>query len=586
MRRAAAAGFRALRWGVGGTIACAFALRAEAQPPAVPAAAPPPRTCAGDSITAVTIRAHHATSTSEHAGVRTTSRVMRGWFATTRASAVRAYLRVKAGDVCTEFNRSESERLLRAQPFIAAASVQVIPDGPARVRIEVDVIDEFPIVANGGLRGGVPAFLSLGTLSFRGSGLAVSARGTRGFAYRVGIGVDVVKYGAFRSPYYVAAGAERNPLGSAWSLEVAAPFLSALQRRAFRVGGSDESDYAAAVRPSGPDVSLKTHRSAFSGGWVARVGTLDRRHTAGFLGGAVLGESIRTDSIATIVSDTGIVAAPGVTFGATYPSFKTVRVAAIGGLRAVRFVTVRGFDALRAQQDVGVGVQVHVLAGPSVWVTRGRREVFAAGDLYAGVGGNTWFASAHIVGEARGVYSSPSWDGMVGSARLSWYWQPAAAHTRTVTAALGAIRQIDFPAQLSFRDPEGGVAGFSAARAAGGARAVLRFEERLLLRWPRERADFAVAAFSEAGKLWAGDAPYGRTTTIRSALGVSLLGAYPSGGKRTYRLDVVLALNPERGGSRVELRVSAVDRTRLLWAEPRDIARVRTGAVPASLLQW
>jgi len=572
--------------GLIGALSWAFAVEVSAQ--GLPAGDPAPaaRSCASDTITTIGIRSRPATSTSGNKDVRATSRVVRLWFATTRPSVVRSYLRVKAGDVCTEFNRSESERLLRAQPFIAAASVHAIPDGPGRVRIDVDVTDELPIVADGGLRNGKPAFVSLGTLNFRGLGLAVSATGTRGFAYRDGFGLDVVQYGAFKSPYFVAASAERNPVGSAWSVEFAAPFLSALQRRAFRVGGSDVTGYSSAGRATGPDVSLKSHRTSYSAGWVTRIGTLDRRRTAGFVGGALLGESIRTDSSATIVSDTGFVRAPDVMFGAEYPSFEALRVAAIGGLRAVRFLTVHGFDALRAQQDVGVGIQVHLLAGPSVWATTGRNEIFAAGDLYAGVGGEAWFLSAHVVGEARGVYDSPSWDGMVGSARLSWYGKPSPNRTRTLSAELGAIRHIDFPAQLTFRDPEGGVAGFADSRAAGGARAVVRVEERRLFGLFRSRADFAVAAFSETGKLWAGDAPYGQTTIVRSSVGLSLLGAYPSGGKRTYRLDVAVPLNPERGGSRIEVRVSAVDRTRLLWAEPRDLARVRTGAVPATLLRW
>jgi hypothetical protein len=49
---------------------------------------------------------------------------------------------------------------------------------------------------------------------------------------------------------------------------------------------------------------------------------------------------------------------------------------------------------------------------------------------------------------------------------------------------------------------------------------------------------------------------------------------------------VAVPLNPERGGPRIELRVSAVDRTQLLWVEPRDLARIRTGAVPTALLRW
>ena len=48
----------------------------------------------------------------------------------TRPEVIRAYLRVQVGSRCTEVDRSESERLLRAQRFIASATVRAVPDGP------------------------------------------------------------------------------------------------------------------------------------------------------------------------------------------------------------------------------------------------------------------------------------------------------------------------------------------------------------------------------------------------------------------------------------------------------------------------
>jgi hypothetical protein len=51
-------------------------------------------------------------------------------------------------------------------------------------------------------------------------------------------------------------------------------------------------------------------------------------------------------------------------------------------------------------------------------------------------------------------------------------------------------------------------------------------------------------------------------------------------------VDLAVPINPERGGARVELRFGSTDRTRLLWLEPNDVARARTGAVPVSLMKW
>lgn len=85
--------------------------------------------------------------------------------------------------------------------------------------------------------------------------------------------------------------------------------------------------------------------------------------------------------------------------------------------------------------------------------------------------------------------------------------------------------------------------------------------------------------------MWAGDVPYGRGSGLHGAAGISLLGAYPFGGKRTYRVDFALPLSPA-GGAKFEVRFSSADRTRMLWQEPGDVARARAGAVPSNLLSW
>lgn len=175
---------------------------------------------------------------------------------------------------------------------------------------------------------------------------------------------------------------------------------------------------------------------------------------------------------------------------------------------------------------------------------------------------------------------------MVGDARVAWYATPSARNTQIMCLELSGIQHLAFPFQLTFRDHDGGLRGFPDATFAGGRRAVMRLEERRLLPSVSPRADVAVVGFVDAGKLWAGDVPYGVATDVRGAVGISLLGAFPSGGKRTYRLDIAVPLNPARGGARWELRFSSADRTQLLWREPADIARVRADAALSNLLEW
>ena len=155
-----------------------------------------------------------------------------------------------------------------------------------------------------------------------------------------------------------------------------------------------------------------------------------------------------------------------------------------------------------------------------------------------------------------------------------------------ISLAGAVVQRLAFPAQLTFRDPEDGLLGFPDSRSAGGRRVVARVEERVLTSLLRPRADIALAGFVDAGRLWAGDVPYGSTTLVRGSAGFSVMGAYPSGGKRLYRVDFAIPLNPEPAGARFAVRVSVADRTGRFWREPRDVARARIGTAPTDLSRW
>jgi len=557
-----------------------------AQDQPAPAAGDTRRSCDGDTVTTVQVRSHAPSSPNLATNAsRETRKVLGVPYEPTRPSIIAAYLRLAGGRVCSEFERRESERLLRAQPFISSATVRAIPDGPGHVRIEVDVVDELPLIVGGSASRGTVSSLLLGTQNLRGLGISEAESVERGFAYRNGFGIGVIKYAMFGRPDFMAIDAQRTPLGDAFSFEVAEPFLTDLQVRAFHAHFSTTSDYYGVTPFVGDPVSLYVRRTTYDAGWVTRIAKPSGRGAIGLLGLVVLGEDVRTGANAVIVSDSGFVSAPASAIG-TYAAFASTRVAAIGGLRALRFETVQGFDALTAAQDMGVGVQVDLLAGPSIWASRGSSDVFLASDVYAGVGSARSFLVARGLAEVRGNHESHTWDGVVVSSRLAWYGRPTEARTETASIELSGVQKLSFPLQLSFRDADGGLPGFAGSTWSGGQRVIARVEERRVVKLFTSRADFGVAVFADGGKLWAGDVPYGVTTEIAGSAGVSLLAAYPAGGKRMYRVDLAVPFNPQGGGRRLELRLSSNDRTRLLWAEPRDVAAARTGSVPVSLMKW
>lgn len=544
------------------------------------------RPCDGDTVTAILIRSHPPSATGLAADVRnTTARIVGMPYTSTRYTVVDAYLRVSPGQVCTEVDRLESERLLRAQPFISAAAIQSIPDGPRHVRLEVDVVDEPRLVGAANVRGGAVSSVKFGNENFLGRGLSLVANARNGFAYRDGFGIRLTQYGLMGKPNYLAIDLQRYPVeGERFALEVAEPFITDLQHRAFHSGASQASSYYGVMRPDGEDLSVFVRRTAYDLGWVTRI----RRGsgTVGLVGVALLGEDTRARTDAVFISDTGFITGPADGLVAPYGAFSATRVAAIGGVRMLRFTTVRGFDALTAEQDMGIGAQFGLLAGPSVISSARSGDVFVATDMYAGFGHGRSFLVVHALAEARSNRNSRRWNGVVASGRLTWYGKQSLQHTRITSLDVAAVQQLEFPLQLTLRDADGGVPGYGDATAAGGQRMVVRYEERRVLATFGQRLAIGVAGFATAGKLWAGDAPYGQTTPFRGSLGVSLLGAYPAGGKRTYRVDLSFPVNPQSDGARVEVRFSGSDRSRLLWTEPRDVASGRTGAVPVGLMKW
>jgi hypothetical protein len=542
--------------------------------------------CNGEVISVIVIRRYppSVTNAAERAAAAASEAVgLDG--EPTRQKLIRAYLRLKEGQPCVELERSESERLLRAQRFIASAAVVAVPEPDGRVRILVAVVEELPWVVGGRLKGASIASASLGTLNFGGRGLTIIGAVERGDAYRTGLGAVFAQHGMFGRPAVATLELDRRPLGGLLHVGLTEPFQTDGQRQAAHGDFRQETMYGTLVRAGEADAAARIRRTSFDAGWVQRIGTYREGRLIGLAGALLMGTDVRSANEAVVVSDSGIVPLADTELVDRFPDYGVGRLMAMGGVRALRFLTVRGYDALRAAQDVGVGMQATLLAGPSLWHS-GPRDVLLIGDVYAGSGTPTSFFAARTRVESRRASAADGWQGTVASMRLSWHRLPRDSRTRVMSLSAGSVHRLPFPAQLTLRDVDGGLAAFPDSRAAGGQRVVFRAEERWLLTWRPRRMDVAIAAFTDAGRLWAGDVPYGNSSPVRASVGVGLLASGVSGGKRLLRLDVAIPVNPEPGQSGVVFRFSSADRTGMLWLEPRDLARARSGSGPTTLMRW
>lgn len=545
----------------------------------------PQASCDGETVASIEIRRYPPSSESAaDRAVAQTSEAMGLEPARTDAAIVRAYIRLKPGDRCTEQARRESERLLRAQPFVASASVTALPVAPGQVRLRVIVVDEWPYIVGAGVRGGQLSSVRLGSQNIQGRGLTAVASVERGGGYRTGYGVRIERYGLLGRPAFIAFDAHRHPVGGVLQVEVAEPFITDDQRFAVHASLGGDTEFLPLVRtPAVDDAAAETWRRSYDLSWLARVGRPRRNGLVGLAGVTLLREAARTRNGSVVVSDSGIVPTNDGELSGRFPDYEAGRAGLVLGVRMLDFTTVGRFAALRAAQDVGRGVQASVLVAPSFSTSDGR-DVLVSSDVYAGAGGRGSFLAMRAGGEARAM-SGGGWRGAAASVRFDWYTLPSARRTRVISLTGAAINAPLVATQLTFRDRDAGIAGLLASHDAGARRLVLRHEERVLMPWFESRADVAVAGFADVGRLWRGDAPYAETTPVRSSVGIALLAA-PRFGKRVYRLDIAVPLNPGPGDGGIVFRLGSADRTGTAWMQPRDVHRSRGGAVPSTLTRW
>ncbi|MCJ7756338.1 MAG: hypothetical protein MUP13_17395, partial [Thermoanaerobaculales bacterium] len=541
-----------------------------------------PLSCDGKIVSAILVTPQDPSFLILPRSVRGLARAAGVLHTTTKAGTIGSFLLLEVGRLCTERNRSESERILRLQPFLAEATVRAVPDGGGGVRIEVETTDEIPTLFGMDFHGASPSALRFGNGNVGGQGLSLAAGVERGFAYRTGMGVYGVAHQAFGQPYRATLAAERAPRGSTMTLAFGRPFLTDLQRTAWHMGYDAVNRFASFERPEGAPLSLAVRRRFWDVGGVRRIG--GHRRSA-FVGALLTEEDVTPADRAVVVSDSGLVADTISALGGPFPAYRNLRLNAVVGVRALSFMAVRGFDALTAVQDVATGVQLGTLIGWGIprFGSTGD-NLFASVDLYAGVGSATSFAAVRVEVEAREDQRTNRWDSKVGSGRLAWYVKPGVGHTFIGSVEFGGGWQLRTPFQLGLGDHQGGVRGYAASRVAGAVRGVVRMEERWSIGTLAGRAALGLATFADAGRVWAGDAPFGVDSRTKIGVGLGLLAAVPAQSQRLWRLDFAVPVSPD-ADARWEIRLTGI-RTRVFWQEPNDVARGRAGAAPSTIFVW
>jgi hypothetical protein len=505
--------------------------------------------------------------------------------ATTNPSAVLRFLALRPGMACDEGMRAESERILRAQPYLADAIITPLADEGGGVYLSVVTVDEISLVLGGAGSGAVPYVrgLKLGENNFMGEATSVVGAWRYSPSFRDVFTLRVVDYQFLGRPYHFEIGGERNDLGGAWGFEVSHPFLTNFQKVSWRATAGSREDYRAFRREAVTPSAVLLQRSYGDAGGVFRLGP-PRRFA--LVGASVSFEVEMPESFPTRIGS-------GTTEPDTvselvdrYTRRRVTRMNALAGIRNVSYLRVTGFETLDGNQDMRRGFELATLFGRGMRVLGGTQvDLFASANLYAGYGSPTNFLAAETTVEGRRDSETNKWDGVLGSARIASYFKPAPRHTLLSSLELSAGWDQRIPFQLVLADRDGGPRGYRDSWLGGGRRAVLRLEDRIFWGHMRQFASIGVAPFMDFAKLWAGDAPFGVNSRVEPSVGISLLASVPQRSQRMWRFDIAYPLD-RTNGAKLKVRLFSRDFTSVFWKEPGDVLRNRERSIPTSVFNW
>jgi hypothetical protein len=507
--------------------------------------------------------------------------------ATTNPDVIERFLALKPGMPCIELRRLESERILRGQPYLADATITPRLDDAGGVYLSVVTQDEISLVIGGGGSGSNPYVRSfkLGEQNLMGEAISVIGNWRYSEHFRDNYSAQIIDYQFLGRPYQLALGGDRNELGGDWSFELAHPFLSDLQRISWRTTAGSREEYRYFRRPDQGPPAVGLQQSYGDLGGVVRLGPPGGR--LALLGGSVSYEDEMPQNFPTMVLPGGGLQRD--TIAALidrYGRHKSIRVNALAGVRDVSYIQATGFESLDGRQDMRKGFELATLLG------RGFDEIgsqdddlFASANLYMGTGTPTAFAAFEGTIEGRRPKYTSAWDGILGSSRLATYFKPAPRQTILTSFEWSGGWHQRIPFQLLLGDRAGGPRGYEKSTIGGGQRFVLRLEDRVYLGRIKSLASIGVAPFTDFGKVYAGDSPFGVTSGINASVGMSLLVSVPPNSQRMWKLDLAMPLNRQQG-ARFKVTLVNRDFTSIFWKEPGDVRRNRERSVPTSIFNW
>ncbi len=477
----------------------------------------------------------------------------------TRTKVVERFLLLREGDVCEEQRRVESERVLRAQPYISDVAIRVLPHSEGEVRLRVETIDEWVLYTEVWGVEGLPAGIELGTGSIAGTGKGFRLLTELGRGGEVGWGAKFKNPQFLGQPIILDLAFSSRPFVDSWSFGLQRPALTNFQRNSWNSLVASNRGFYTLFDPVLRSVTVEYEQrtAAFIGS--RRLGP---DNAPWFVNGTLDWERAQRRRVVQIRDNGPVDIPPPPEVALRYPVFDATRIGVGASYRRLRFRPIRGLGALSAPEDVTLGYDTWFSArlGIAALQRDETDHVYGAGN--SGAIGNE---HALLRWNVSAFWSSPRMGAAEGEAAASGRTALALkrneGHLTALTLAGTATRNARIPTQLTLREDDTGLLGFRNTDFGGAGRMVIGLEERHRLPLTTRRAEVAFAFLSQTGRIWAGDAPFGRSSPWYAAVGASVMVAIPAGAKQMLTLEVGVPLNAPPGLRQQEVRLFFGDRT-------------------------
>lgn len=487
-----------------------------------------------------------------------------------REQTIRLDLLFAVGDRCDPRRLAETERLLRARPYLRAAQVVAVPRADGGVTVVVQTRDELSLsvraAVNGG--GGFPLrHVSLGEDNVLGRGIGVAGDYANTGRFPTAFG-DLFDHHFLGHRFEAELQGGKSEVGPVGEETIRRAFESDFDRVAWRESVRYRKEPFPLVSTAMGTILQPLVNVGADLGAAERFGRPGALQLVGF---TLSAERLHVESAPLAPAAAGDSAAAAALAG-RYQERRDVRAQLMVGARRITFHPHLGLDAVHALEDAPEGAEAGLVLGRSLFGGGGlQRDWFAAMEFASGMELTPReLLFAHAKAEGRFVTSTGQWDGVLGDAEVALYRMGPRA--TTVLAADGAGGwNTRTPFQLLLAGPDG-LRGYGSTALPAGRRIVFHLEQRYFLGSMLGFADVGAVAFADAGRGWAGDAAFGENTGLLTSVGAGLRLAVPRGSRRTYRLDLAV---PLARGLGPELRLAVGQQFGIFRGEPEDVVRSR-----------